>query len=89
MWQVFCFGLIVKKTGERTLHNLEEEEKNMAQESNVVIDHGKSQWSDLWKKEDYLAIWLGFIIIAVSILAYTSFGPKEEFAAKKKQLLGI
>ena len=54
----------------------------MAQDSNVVIDHGKSQWSDLWKKEDYLAIWLGFIIIAVSILAYTSFGPKEEFAAK-------
>ncbi|NLW82378.1 MAG: putative sulfate exporter family transporter [Desulfovibrionales bacterium] len=54
----------------------------MAQDSNVVIDHGKSQWSDLWKKEDYLAIWLGFIIIAVCILAYTSFGPKDEFAAK-------
>ena len=32
----------------------------MAQDSNVVIDHGKSQWSDLWKKEDFLAIWLGF-----------------------------
>lgn len=54
----------------------------MAQDSNVVIDHGKSQWSDLWKKEDYLAIWLGFIIIAVSILAYTTFGPKAEFAEK-------
>jgi uncharacterized membrane protein YadS len=54
----------------------------MAQDSNVVIDHGKSQWSDLWKKEDYLAIWLGFIIIAMSILAYTTFGPKAEFAAK-------
>jgi len=54
----------------------------MAQDSNVVIDHGKSQWSDLWKKEDFLAIWLGFIIIAVCILAYTTFGPKDEFAAK-------
>ena len=54
----------------------------MAQESNVVIDHGKSQWSDLWKKEDFLAIWLGFIIIAVCILAYTSYGPKAEFAEK-------
>jgi len=55
----------------------------MAQDSsNVVIDHGKSQWSDLWKKEDYLAIWLGFIIIAVCILAYTTFGPKAEFAEK-------
>jgi len=55
----------------------------MSEESSgVVIDHGKSQWSDLWKKEDYLAIWLGFIIIAVSILAYTTFGPKAEFAEK-------
>jgi uncharacterized membrane protein YadS len=54
----------------------------MAQDSNVVIDHGKSQWSDLWKKEDFLAIWLGFIIIAVCVAAYTTFGPKAEFAAK-------
>jgi uncharacterized membrane protein YadS len=54
----------------------------MAQDSNVVIDHGKSQWSDLWKKEDFLAIWLGFIIIAVCILAYTTYGPKAEFAEK-------
>jgi len=54
----------------------------MAQDSSVVIDHGKSQWSDLWKKEDYLAIWLGFIIIAVCILGYTTFGPKAEFAEK-------
>jgi len=50
--------------------------------SSVVIDHGKSQWSDLWKKEDFLAIWLGFIIIGVCILAYTTFGPKAEFAEK-------
>jgi uncharacterized integral membrane protein (TIGR00698 family) len=54
----------------------------MAQDSNIVIDHGKSQWSDLWKKEDYLAIWLGFLIIAVCYLAYTSFGPKAEYAEK-------
>ena len=54
----------------------------MSQDSNIVIDHGKSQWSDLWKKEDFLAIWLGFIIIAVCILAYTTFGPKVEFAEK-------
>ena len=54
----------------------------MAQDSNIVVDHGKSQLSDLWKKEDYLAIWLGFIIIAVCIAAYTTFGPKAEFADK-------
>ena len=28
--------------------------------SAVVVDRGKSSWSDLWKKEDYWAIWLGF-----------------------------
>jgi uncharacterized integral membrane protein (TIGR00698 family) len=54
----------------------------MAQDNNIVIDHGQSQWSDLWKKEDYLAIWLGFLIIAVCILAYTSFGPTAEFSEK-------
>jgi uncharacterized membrane protein YadS len=55
----------------------------MAQaETNVVVDHGQSRWSDLWTKEDYLAIWLGFLIIAASLLAYFNFGPKEEFLGK-------
>jgi len=55
----------------------------MAQtETNIVVDHGRSSWSDLWTKEDYLAIWLGFLIIAVSLTAYFGFGPKEEFAEK-------
>lgn len=54
----------------------------MAQNSNVVVDHGASQWSDLWKKEDYLAIWLGFIIIAISLIAYLNYGPKAEFVEK-------
>ena len=51
-------------------------------DSSVVIDHGRSSWSDLWKKEDYLAIWLAFFIIAVSLTAYFGFGPTEEFAKK-------
>ncbi len=51
-------------------------------DANIVVDHGRSSWSDLWKKEDYLAIWLGFVIIAVSLTAYFGFGPKEEFAKK-------
>jgi uncharacterized integral membrane protein (TIGR00698 family) len=54
----------------------------MAQDANVVIDHGKSQWSDLWTKEDYLAIWLGFAVILVSLFAYFNYGPKEEFVQK-------
>lgn len=51
-------------------------------ETNVVVDHGQSRWSDLWTKEDYLAIWLGFLIIAVSLFAYFGFGPKDEFVRK-------
>ncbi len=55
----------------------------MAQgDSNVVIDKGKSSLSDLWTKEDYLAIWLGFLVIAVCLIAYLGFGPKAEFAQK-------
>ncbi len=54
----------------------------MEPDSNVVIDHGKSSWSDLWKKEDYLAIWLGFAIIVTCLVAYFGFGPKAEFLPK-------
>jgi hypothetical protein len=55
----------------------------MAQsEGKIVVDHGKSSLSDLWTKEDYLAIWLGFLVIAVCLIAYFGFGPKEEFARK-------
>lgn len=51
-------------------------------DSQVVVDHGQSKLSDLWTKEDYLAIWLGFLIVAVSLIAYLGFGPKAEFAPK-------
>ena len=29
----------------------------------------KTSWSDLWKKEDWLACWIGFIIIAIGCVA--------------------
>ncbi len=62
----------------------------MAQsESNVVMDSGKSQLSDLWTKEDYLAIWLGFLVIAVCLIAYLGFGPKADFAPKIQEALQI
>ncbi|MBW6519911.1 MAG: YeiH family protein [Desulfoarculaceae bacterium] len=51
-------------------------------EQNIVVDHAESRWSDLWTKEDYLAIWLGFLIIAVSLVAYFGFGPRAEFVPK-------
>jgi uncharacterized membrane protein YadS len=39
--------------------------ENQAPQSEVVVDRGASSLSDLWKKEDYWAIWLGFVILIV------------------------
>ncbi len=43
----------------------------------VVVDHGQSQISDLWKKEDYLAIWLGFVILMLGMLVYLPRPPRH------------
>ncbi len=54
----------------------------MAQDTNIVVDHGQSCWSDLWSKEDYLAIWLGFAVIVACLFAYFNFGPREDYTQK-------
>ena len=47
----------------------------MSQTNNdIVVDKAESKLSDLWTKEDYWAIWLGFIILAV---AYFSFAGSD------------
>ena len=53
------------------------EEKAIVKEAEpeVVIDRAKSSISDLWKKEDYWAIWLGFIILAVGLLIFLPRPP--------------
>lgn len=46
--------------------------------ADVVIDRGKSQWSDLWRKEDYWAIWVGFFCMLVAIfLVFNNAGSLE------------
>ncbi len=45
--------------------------------SGAVIDKGKSSISDLWKKEDYWAIWLGFILLAVGLFLYLPNPPEN------------
>lgn len=45
--------------------------------SNVVVDDGKSKLSDLWKKEDYWAIWLGFILLIAAYCVFISGAPAE------------
>ncbi len=50
-------------------------------DSNIVVDDGKNRISDLWTKEDYWAIWLGFIILIAGMCIYLS-NPSPEFAQK-------
>lgn len=38
--------------------------------SDIVQDVGKWEWSELWKKEDWWAIWLGFIILIAGMVIY-------------------
>ncbi|MBO6002086.1 MAG: putative sulfate exporter family transporter, partial [Mailhella sp.] len=38
----------------------------MANEKDIVVDDGRAKWSDLWLKEDYWAIWVGFFIILIA-----------------------
>jgi len=52
---------------DESVKNVLQDEENFG---DVVTERAKSQWSDLWKKEDYLAIWLGFIILIVGMLIY-------------------
>ena len=44
----------------------------------VVIDKATSKLSDLWKKEDYWAVWLGFFMLLVGIVIY--FNNASTFA---------
>jgi len=48
----------------------------------VVIDRGKSQLSDLWTKEDYWAIWLGFLVILVSLGVYLNSDIRTDIEKK-------
>ncbi len=54
-----------------------EEKENQNQDAEIVIDHGRSKVSDLWKLEDYWAIWLGFIILFVGLIIYLPEGSEE------------
>ncbi|MEK6195757.1 MAG: YeiH family protein, partial [Deltaproteobacteria bacterium] len=38
--------------------------------NDIVVDVGKWEWSEFWKKEDWWAIWLGFIILFAGMFIY-------------------
>lgn len=55
--------------------------ENKITEHPQEIASGTFRWSDLWKKEDWLAVWIGFIIIAIGIVS-TLTGVFDFSAAK-------
>ena len=42
----------------------------MSGDTQIVRDVGKWEWSEMWKKEDWWAIWLGFAILIAGMLIY-------------------
>ncbi|OGP52331.1 MAG: hypothetical protein A2Y79_13715 [Deltaproteobacteria bacterium RBG_13_43_22] len=59
------------------------ETKPQPTSDDIVVDQAKGDISDLWKKEDYWAIWLGFLILAVGLLIFLPRPPAkmdEQFA---------
>jgi len=43
----------------------------------VVLERTKTTFSDLWKKEDWMAIWMGFIILIVGLLVFLPRTPDK------------
>ncbi|WP_022665433.1 YeiH family protein [Desulfospira joergensenii] len=42
----------------------------MAEGNSIVVDQGRWEWSEMWKKEDWWAIWIGFFILAAAMFVY-------------------
>ncbi len=58
-----------------------EKENVAAAAEDEVVTADRFQWSDLWKKEDWLAVWIGFIVIAAGSAAVIT-GTFDFSAAK-------
>ena len=55
-------------------------------DSQVVVDVGKWEWSELIKKEDWWAVWLGFFILLMGVIIY--FPHAGEMKAKLTEIEG-
>jgi len=42
-----------------------------------VVDKAKWEWSELYKKEDWMAIWLGFIILIIGVIIFLPRPPAD------------
>jgi len=61
----------------------------MANDSSIVADQGKWEWSEMWKKEDWWAIWIGFFILIASMFIYFPHsGAMKEIIQKTESKYG-
>jgi uncharacterized membrane protein YadS len=51
--------------------------KSKAEPDYVVIDSGKTSLRDLYTKEDWMAIWMGFFLLIVGLLIYLPNPPEK------------
>jgi uncharacterized membrane protein YadS len=58
-------------------------------DTNVVVDKGQSKLSDLWLKEDYWAIWLGFALLIAGMALFLPRPPAgmEEVFTRSNQIM--
>lgn len=56
---------------------------------NAEISGEKWQWSELWKKEDWWAIWMGLGIVLVAIIFYFSGSSLKPLAVMPPKWLGF
>lgn len=54
-----------------------ETQQTQTPDEGVVVEGATSSISDLWKKDDYWAIWLGFGMLILGILIYFSNAPAD------------
>ena len=61
----------------------------MSSSQDHVVDVAQSRISDLWKLEDYWAIWLGFSLLLVAYICFASSGPQAEAEKQLTPLLAV
>jgi hypothetical protein len=45
-------------------------------DENAILDNGKTKWSDLWKLEDWWAIWFSAILLFSTVIGIVTKVPK-------------
>ena len=55
----------------------ENKTQSQAEPDYVVIDSGKTTLKDLYKKEDWMAVWMGFLLLIIGLLIYLPRPPEK------------